>query len=90
MRIIGRHDWSLGLRATALALLVLAFASGTAVQAQVSVFQSPQDNLIPGAAPVEIRGLSLVHVGFDNGDFAAQPGEGCTDLGGDEICQWAV
>jgi hypothetical protein len=46
--------------------------------------------LIPGAAPVEIRGLSLVHVGFDNGDFAAQPGEGCTDLGGDEICQWAV
>jgi len=90
MRNIGRHDWILWMRAAALALFVLPFAAGTAVQAQVVVFQSPQDNLIPGTEPIEIRGHSLVHVGFDNGDFAAQPGQACSDQGGDEICQWAV
>jgi len=29
-------------------------------------------------------------VGFDNGNFAAEPGNECGPNGGDEICQWAV
>lgn len=71
--------------------ILLASATITGVaRAQISVFQSPRDDLIPSASPAEIRGLTLVHVVFDNGDFSAQPGDECGPQGGDEICQWAV
>lgn len=69
--------------------LVLVLTAGIAA-AQLNVFQSPRDDLVPSADPAEVRGLSVVHVGFDNGDFSAIPGNECGPQGGDEICQWAV
>ncbi len=76
------------LRAGVLAAVWLLVA--TAASAQISVFQSPRDDLIPGTGPAEIRGPTQVHVGFDNGSFSPIPGQACGPQGGDEICQWAV
>ncbi|MEM7346702.1 MAG: hypothetical protein AAF485_20860, partial [Chloroflexota bacterium] len=39
-----------------------------------NVFQSPRNDLIPGSGPAQIRGTTVVHVGFDSGNFTAQPG----------------
>jgi hypothetical protein len=87
-----RHERASGRMRRWIGLLLglFLFVSASTAAAELSVYQSPRNDLVPGAGAVEIRGLTLVHAAFNNGKFKAQPGESCGPLGGDEICQWAV